>query len=297
MSKNTASTLSGRTIRCILFDLGETLWTHIYQDDTLAKVANERALVLLRACVSAEALDGADLPALRDGFRAAVIIKTRELAGKTPGYEPDFARVISEVLPQFALPPLDRTSCAELFEAIRIPILGSRRLFADTLSTLAALQQRGFLLGVVTNRHWGGPFFLHEMQSLGLFDYFAPPCIAISADLGIRKPNPAIFLHTLNALNVAPREAAMVGDSLHADIAGAKGLDMYAVWKPKSHQRAAFMASHIESAQDVDDDTFFSYVLEREDEKYQQKHEPVRPDVTIEHVRDLLEIFVKVGPQ
>ncbi|HCJ35620.1 MAG TPA: hypothetical protein DHV65_15165, partial [Ktedonobacter sp.] len=51
-------------------------------------------------------------------------------------------------------------------------------------------------------------------------------------DLGIRKPNPAIFLHTLNALDIPPTEAVMVGDSLSADIAGGKGLGLYTIWKP-----------------------------------------------------------------
>ena len=34
----------------------------------------------------------------------------------------------------------------------------------------------------------------------------------------------------------------MVGDSLYADVAGARGLNMLTVWKPKHHQRAELAA-------------------------------------------------------
>jgi len=50
--------------------------------------------------------------------------------------------------------------------------------------------------------------------SAGLLNYFERRHIAVSADLGMCKPNPAIFLHVLNALDVSPQETAMVGDRL-----------------------------------------------------------------------------------
>jgi len=68
------------------------------------------------------------------------------------------------------------------------------------------LQQRGFLLGVVTNRHYGGTPFAEDLQALGLLNYFERRHIAVSADLGMCKPNPAIFLHVLNALDVSPKD-------------------------------------------------------------------------------------------
>ncbi len=98
------------------------------------------------------------------------------------------------------------------------------------------MQQRGFLLGVVTNRLYGGEPFQEDLRTLGLLNYFDPRHMAISGDLGIRKPNPAIFLHALKALEVVPEHAAMVGDSLNADILGAQKLGILAIWKPKPKQ-------------------------------------------------------------
>lgn len=50
-----------------------------------------------------------------------------------------------------------------------------------------------------------------------------------SYDIGIAKPDPRIFRHTLDLLGVQPHEAVMVGDSIEADINGAIAAGMKAV--------------------------------------------------------------------
>ena len=289
--------LAGREVRCILFDLGETLWTRISEDDAPVHAATQRAIQAIRAHVPPEIFAEADLTLLNEQFYQHVLIKAREFVRSRPGYEPDYGQTINETLLQFGLPTLDRSASEAVFEALRIPIIGSRRLFDDTLSTLQALKQRGFLLGVVTNRYWGGQPFLADVQKLGLFEYFEPNTIAISADLGIRKPNPDIFWHTLRALNIAAEECAMVGDSLYADVTGARELNMFAVWKPKLHQRAEFAALQGDAFQSYDDDSLLAYSLEQDNKKYQRIHRPVNPDITIEHLHELLNIFVEAGGQ
>ena len=52
----------------------------------------------------------------------------------------------------------------------------------------------------------------------------------ISEDVGIRKPRAEIFHATLRKLGVEPGEALHVGDRLEADVAGAAGVGMEAVW-------------------------------------------------------------------
>ena len=85
----------------------------------------------------------------------------------------------------------------------------------------------------------------------------------------------------------------MVGDSLYADVAGAKGLNMFAIWKPKLYQRAEIQTLPAGTTLQNDDDYLFSYALEQENQKYQRVHLPVKPDVTIEHLCELLDIFVE----
>ena len=57
------------------------------------------------------------------------------------------------------------------------------------------------------------------------------PVIVTSADLMHVKPHPTPFLRALEALSVDPAGAAFVGDSLEADVRGAKALRMTTVWK------------------------------------------------------------------
>jgi len=286
--------LRDRTIRCFLFDLGNTLWTHIDQVswDRVEHTVTQRAIDFLSQYLAPEEQSKMATVSHGKQLRTAIRAKIFELSRRHPGAEPQPAFAVQEALLELGLPRMDRAICRDLFEALRIPARESRVLFDDTLSTLAELQKRGLLLGVVTNRPWGGKPFLEDMRKLGLFEYFDPCHIAISADLSIRKPNPAIFLQALNALNVAPEETAMVGDSLHADILGAKQLNMVTVWKPRLHLRA-----ELQALQTVDNDALLAYALEYENKRYQMVHKVIKPDVIIEHVGDLLDIVQEAGNQ
>jgi len=59
-------------------------------------------------------------------------------------------------------------------------------------------------------------------DALGLWGFF--DAIVVSAEVGYRKPSPIIFQRALEELGVEPQEAVMVGDTLEADIQGAKRL-------------------------------------------------------------------------
>ena len=129
---------------------------------------------------------------------------------------------------------------------------------------------------------------------MGLLDYIELRHMAISADLGIRKPNPDIFLHTLNSLNVSPEEAAMVGDSLRGDITGAKRLDILAIWMPKTSLRAEALATMQapEPAQPhVLTDSYLLAYTRQIEKQGRQTPDNVRPDIIIECLSDLLDIF------
>ena len=104
-----------------------------------------------------------------------------------------------------------------------------RTLFPDALDTLRWLKEHGLKLGAVTDRAFGGPRFLAELEEYGLDGYLQ--VVTISSNVGYLKPHPRIFQHALDALAVAAEETVMVGDSLHCDVAGAKALGMVAVWK------------------------------------------------------------------
>jgi HAD superfamily hydrolase (TIGR01509 family) len=324
LPKKPIPALTGRIVRCILFDLGDTLWSRkdLNVWERVETESNLRAVALLRKCVAAKFLPGMTDIELGKRLRESVDERLRNTIRQDPDLEPDGGPVIVQVLLHWGTEKIDRASGEAIFEALRVRIPESRPLFDDVLSTLAALQERGFQLGVVTNRHWGGTLFREDLQTLGLLDYFDPRHMAISVDLGMRKPNPAIFLHALNALNVAPEEAVMVGDSLLSDIVGGKMLNIFTVWKPKPSVRrqAQLIASAATTTANpmlapselfsgvhpddlpagmhvTDDDYVLAQVQSRAGKWDQHMHTEIRPDLIIENLGDLLEIFTRVGKQ
>jgi putative hydrolase of the HAD superfamily len=97
----------------------------------------------------------------------------------------------------------------------------------DTLSTLETLRSQGYRLGIISNAAYS-----LDVETLidkaGIRPFF--DTILISADIGIRKPHPKIFQVSLERSRVSPARSVMVGDTLSADILGAKNAGMYAVW-------------------------------------------------------------------
>ena len=96
--------------------------------------------------------------------------------------------------------------------------------FADVLPALTALAP--LPLGLVTNGD--GIQQRQKVAALGLESRFA--AVVVSSDVGVPKPDPAIFLAAASALRVDPAECVMVGDLLDRDVAGALAAGMGAVW-------------------------------------------------------------------
>ena len=286
----------GRNVRCILFDLGSTLWTSKDERLMLAseRIANLRAVLELFRFTGTGVYAEMDVDELgkllRKSFEKQIRVKTRQLVE----YEPDFVQAAMDALQQIGIPAVTHECGEAIYEALRVRTPDIRVLFDDTLSTLAALKERGYLLGVVSNRHYGGVPFHEDLRTMGLLDYFELQHMAISADLGIRKPNPDIFLHTLNSLNVSPEEAVMVGDSLRGDITGAKRLDILAIWMPKASLRAEALAAMRASGQAqqnvLTDDYLLTYTRQIE-KRGRQTPDNIRPDSIIKCLSDLLDIF------
>ncbi len=66
------------------------------------------------------------------------------------------------------------------------------------------------------------------LQEFGLDGIFAE--VIESAVVGIRKPDPQIFLLGVDALGMKPEEVTVVGDSLEKDIIPAKRVGCHTVW-------------------------------------------------------------------
>ncbi len=112
-----------------------------------------------------------------------------------------------------------------LFEAYLAAQPRRMSLFPEVLPALEALGAR-YRLALVSNGL--GPQQRSRIQPLGLDAHF--PVIAVSGELGLRKPDPAIFRHVLRRLDVAAAAAVHVGDDLDADVGGAIAAGMAAIW-------------------------------------------------------------------
>lgn len=91
-----------------------------------------------------------------------------------------------------------------------------------------ACKQRDITLGIITNgphRHQ-----LRKIRTLGLQDWIEQEKMVISGQVGMTKPNPAIFKLTEERLGMAGQEICYVGDSFENDIIGAKSAGWQAIW-------------------------------------------------------------------
>ena len=92
----------------------------------------------------------------------------------------------------------------------------------ETLKKLA----ENYKLALISNTMSDQP--REMLEETGLDSLFET--IICSRDLGVRKPNPAIFKHALDEMGVLPGETVHVGDSVEADMEGASASGITPVW-------------------------------------------------------------------
>lgn len=103
-------------------------------------------------------------------------------------------------------------------------------LFPNALEILNYLKPT-YRLHIITNGYQ--EIQDKKMKNSGIFDYFLN---VINAEMaGVKKPNPLIFQLALDLAKVIPEKAIMIGDSLEADIMGAKALGFHTLHF-KAHQ-------------------------------------------------------------
>lgn len=103
--------------------------------------------------------------------------------------------------------------------------LETLRLFDDVRDAVGALEA-DLSLALITN---GAADTQREaLRVLGIEHRFA--AVVISGEVGLAKPDPAIFRLALEKLRLEPEGVWHVGDSLAADVAGAKAAGLTAVW-------------------------------------------------------------------
>ena len=114
--------------------------------------------------------------------------------------------------------------------ACAMPLHEVVELEEHAVASMRAAQALGLRLAICSNTLWRDDAdSRRDWEAFGLGDVFDAHITSHST--GYAKPHAAIFERCLEALDVSPDEAAIVGDRPERDVAGARAVGMRAIWK------------------------------------------------------------------
>ena len=97
--------------------------------------------------------------------------------------------------------------------------MGRRVVVDDGREVVEELQRRGYTLGIISNLI-GTREIPEWLETENFKPYFKS--VVLSSMLGIRKPDPAIYLEAARSAGVEPARCAYVGDNLKRDVTGTR---------------------------------------------------------------------------
>ena len=201
------------TIRCIAFDLDDTLWAC----KPVIEHAEQRFYIWLSI----------HYPRITERYSPEHLLKKRiNYMQQYPELHYNLTQLRQHWLAELAVEhdyPLALVEQGfEVFWLARNEVT----FFEGALAVLEALSAR-FLLGVISN----GNASVHHIGVGHLFQF-----VHSAAQAGVAKPHPAIFHQALQQVNIAPHQAVYVGDDPVKDIQGAASAGLRTVWfNPEGH--------------------------------------------------------------
>jgi putative hydrolase of the HAD superfamily len=184
-------------IEAVLFDWNHTLVDFVWEDDVLD--AGHRAAL------------GRDDPGFTRRFRELLLVDGHE------------HRPYTELLRELGVAEPDAFIDAE--HEVWKP---QWSVLASAPALLDSLRNRGIKTGVVANS-WPDPgrVLRADAVTFGLAERL--DVMVFSQEVGLRKPDPEIFLCACRELGVEPIDTMFVGDNLVTDVQGAANLGMTTV--------------------------------------------------------------------
>lgn len=102
----------------------------------------------------------------------------------------------------------------------------------EALPLLRGLKKKGLLVGVVSNAPKG---LAKTLEKYGILQEVV---VAVgSQDIGIEKPDPAIFRYALDQVGLQPAQAAYVGDEYMTDARAAQAVGMLGIFLDRHNNR------------------------------------------------------------
>jgi len=195
-----------------LVDLGDTLihlsrpWDDVFRDNL------ESLYTFLRN--SGLNLDFQDFakPFIREFEHASAISQFYKV--EVP-MEDTISRMLRKVKLRDSGGTLVHSAMTEFYK----PEIEAWQLYPDTMETLTSLRSNGFKMGLISNAKsdWAVRAILERNDLTKFFGI-----IVTSAALRKRKPRLDLFSRALSALDAKASETVFIGDSLQADVIGAK---------------------------------------------------------------------------
>ena len=195
------------TIRCIAFDLDDTLWA--------CKPVIERAEQRFYAWLQAH------YPRITQRYSPEQLVKKRmNYMQQYPELHYNLTRLRQDWLALLAAEHDYPPALVEQGFAVFWLARNEVTFFEGALAVLEALSAR-FSLGVISN----GNASVHHIGVGHLFQF-----VHSAAEAGVAKPHPAIFHQALAQVGIAPHQAVYVGDDPVRDIQGAASAGLRTVW-------------------------------------------------------------------
>lgn len=199
-------------IKCITFDLDDTLWAVdpviVEANKTLYQWLAEHAELFVK-CYQLSDFDQLKHRALAvfpDISHSVTLIRLKqlEIGLIEAGYSAEQAVVLShQAFDVF----IEARNQVELFEHAR--------------TMLEQLKASGYLIGALSNGN-------ADVNRVGLGDIFD---FALNADgVGKEKPHPLMFEQMLHQQQLRPEQVIHIGDNPHHDIVGAKNAGLWTIW-------------------------------------------------------------------
>jgi HAD superfamily hydrolase (TIGR01549 family) len=206
-------------IRAIFFDIGDTL---LFDDPPLRDRVRQ-------------AIDLVELPYDKKGlpraFRAAEDYALSRYLEGIPADDPDMQlRCAMIILRELGLADVGIDKLAALRHAF-LSVSYQRGFHPDAITLVEELKSRGFKVGAISDWEETLPTLLAELELAKHLD-----SLAVSAIVGVTKPDPRLFREALRQADVPGAESIHVGDYYELDVAGAREAGMEPVlfdWKDR----------------------------------------------------------------
>jgi len=206
-------------LQAVLFDLGDTLvylsrpWEDVFTDNLKALHTHLARFGL-----------GSDLNEFADAFVSS--FEDASAVSSLYKIEIPMQEIIRRTVKKLKFKKVARSILMGSEEEFYRPEIESWQLYPDAVQTLRVLREAGLRIGLISNTK--SDLLVHRiLEKFDLRNFF--DAVVTSAAVGVRKPRSDIFMRILEDLKSKPAETVLVGDSLEADILGAKILGIRSV--------------------------------------------------------------------